>query len=46
MSNIEDINQEVFNLACELHGLEKGDTRALKRYEMLMKFLRDKGFVE
>jgi hypothetical protein len=43
--NVNDINQEVFKLACEVHGLEEGDTRALGTYEMIMNFLRDKGYL-
>jgi hypothetical protein len=41
MSNINDLNDKILTLACAVHGLEKGDTRALTTYEMIKKFLQD-----
>ena len=44
MSNVENLNDKIFTLACKLHGLEKGDTRALASYEMIKQFLIDNDF--
>lgn len=38
---MDDINEKIFKLACEIHGLEYGDLKALPTYEMIKKFLID-----
>jgi len=44
MSNTNSLNDKIFTLACAVHGLEKGDTRALATYEMIKQFLVDNDF--
>lgn len=39
MSNTDNVNEKIFRLACELHGLEYGDLRALGSYEIIKQFL-------
>lgn len=41
MSDINDLNKKLFELACAIHGLEYGDHRALPTYEMIKQFLKD-----
>lgn len=38
---LDEINGKIFTLACEVHGLEKGDLKALPTYEMIKEFLID-----
>lgn len=45
MIDMNTVNKDVFELACKLHGLEIGDTRALASYEMIKQFLVDHDFM-
>lgn len=46
MSSIDmnTVNKDIFELACKVHGLEVGDTRALATYEMIKQFLVEHNF--
>lgn len=36
---INEINEDIFELSCKIHGLEMGDLKALPTYEMIKEFL-------
>lgn len=40
-SNIDDLNKKLLDLACAVHGLDPGDTRALQTYEMIKAWLKE-----
>ncbi len=43
---MSELNEKIFDLACELHGLEHGDKRALSSYEQIKQFLIENDLVE